>query len=880
MRAKVLAQQGVQIMRKLLILSVVSLLAVGCSNGGSVDSGMSGDASFLTADVHGVSAGLNPEAGIPAPPVGSADFGAVADDAREEVVRAIEEADLYRVSGDLLYLLSAYRGLTIVNLSRLELLGRLPLLGVPLEMYLHSGRALVLLADLRGATQLLEVAVTDPTQPAISGTETMAGTYRTSRQIGDVLYTVTDQEVRSFRLEAAPFSPASTLALAEVASFAHATSSFIFIAGGNTDDGTTIRLVDISDPAGAMALRGALDLPGYLGDDQKLNFGGGVLRVVTHDWTDSGLSRLFTVDVTDPDAPAVLATLELARGEQLFATQFTEDRAYLVTFEQVDPLWVIDLSDPARPVIASELVVPGYSTQMVADGTQLVTIGVDSDLGWQTTVSLLDVSNPAAPALLDREELGDSSSSALWERKAFAVYPNQILVPRWDGLAVVKRAADSLAPRGVIEVAGGALRGFPHGAGIAAVGAEEVVMADASTLNLIGRVTIAENVVDVGRLADGTLLRLVQAGNLARLGAAEVELWAEALYPYGNAAAIVGWDATGRAAYVVKFDENAPVVSARLDLNSGDVTTGGGVSDGAAAPDFVGGGAAIIAPVFSGPQAVLTSSGKLVLRSLPGGNPYVFGDGEPTDGVIVIDIPAAALGKGVAVRDAAITGLVADGTVLAFTMATFAGQDNLDRPLLQSDYLRIDLDTGSTTQPVGVPGYVVAATGSHLFTIEDLWGEDWSVTSHVVAARVASDAVEALDRLALPAGAYDLRAAGTTLFFSTGGGEIVPLLDGLGRPEHGLPESHIGTARLGAVLALGTEISGTEAFCTLLLPEDGAALVSRDGLIVERWDVTGSVAELSWQENLPAYPLRAHADAANVGRYLLALGYAGDISLP
>ncbi|MGH8135801.1 MAG: beta-propeller domain-containing protein, partial [Steroidobacteraceae bacterium] len=764
MQAEALVEQGAQIMRKLLILSVVSLLAVGCSSGGGDDSGRSGDASFLTADVHGLSAGLSPGAGIPGPPGGSADFGVVADAAREEIVRAIEEADLYRVSGDLLYLLSAYRGLTIVNLSQLELLGRLPLQGVPLEMYLRGGRAFVLLADLQGATQLLEAAIADPTQPAISGTETMTGAYRTSRLIGDVLYAVTDQEVRSFRVDATPFSPGSSLALGEIASFAHATSSFIFISGSNADNGTTIRLVDISDPAGAMALRGALDLPGYLGDDQKLNFGGGVLRVVTHDWTDSGLSRLFTIDVSDPDAPAVLATLDLARGEQLFATQFTEDRAYLVTFEQVDPLWVIDLSDPARPVIAGELVVPGYSTQMVADGTQLVTIGVDPDLGWQTTISLFDVSNPAAPALLDREELGDSSSSALWERKAFAVYPNQILVPRWDGLAVVDRAADSLAPRGVIEVAGGALRGFPHGAGIVAVGAEEVVMADALTLNLIGRVTIAENVVDVGRLADGTLLRLVQAGNHARLGGAEVELWAEALYSYGNAAAIVGWDAAGRAAYVVTFDEDAPVVSARLDLNSGGVTAGGGVSGGAAAPDFVGGGAAIIAPVFSGPQAVLTSSGKLVLRGLPGGNPYVFGDGEPTDGVIVIDIPAAALSTGVAVRDAAITGLAADGTVLAFTIATFAGQDSLNRPLLQHDYLRIDLDTGRMTQPVGVPGYVVAATGSGLFTVEDLWGEDWSVTSHVVAARVASNAVEVLDRLALPAGAYDLRAAGTTLF--------------------------------------------------------------------------------------------------------------------
>jgi len=870
--------EGSRTVRSCVILGLVALLAAGC--GGSGGSAGSANTTFLTADVRGLSAAVAPGAGIPTPPGGSADFGAVADDARAEIARAIEEADLYRVSGDLLYLLNSYRGLTIVDLSRLELRGRLALTGVPLEMYLRGNRALVLLADLQGGTQLVEIAVADPAQPAISRSESMPGSYRTSRLIGDALYAVTDQRVQSFLLGATPFSPGSSLALPNNAGFAHATSSYLFIAGSNADNGTTVTLVDVSDPAGAIRLRGSLDLPGFVSDDQKLNFGGGVLRVVTHDWIDRGLSRLFTVDIADPDAPAVLASLELARGEQLFATQFTADRAYLVTFEQVDPLWVIDLSDPRRPVVAGELEVPGYATQIVADGNQLVTVGVDPALGWRTIVSLFDVSNPAAPELLDREDVGDSSASALSERKAFGVFPGLILVPRWDGLAVVERSGATLTLRGVIEVAGGALRGFPYGAGIAAAGAEEVVMAHAATLDLIGRVTIAENVVDIGQLADGTLLRLAQAGNRARLGGAEVELWAEAFYPYGQSAALVGWDAAGRAAYVMDFSASPTVVSARLDLGSGAVAPVGGAGEGAAAPDFVGGGAARIAPVFSGAQTALTSSGKLALRGLPGGEPYVFGDGTPVDGVIVIDIPAAELGKGVAVGDAAITGFVADGAALAFTFARFAGQDELNRPLLEHNYVRIDLDGRVVTPSVNVPGYVVAAAGPEVFTVQDSWGDDWSVTSTVVAARTDAGGVDVRDRLVLPEGAYDLRAAGRTLFFSRGGSFLVPLLDGLDRPGQWLPQSDIGTVRLGAELALGPEISGTDAFRTLLLPEDGAALVSRDGLTVQRWDVAGAAAELSWTVALPAYPLRAHADTVNPGRYLVTLGYAGDLTLP
>lgn len=445
-------------MRKLLVLAGFGLLLASCG-GDDHEGGGPPARNFLTADVHGVSGVLHPGGGIPLPPPGSAGFGAAADHARQEIARAIEEADLYRLADGRLYLLNAYRGLTIVDLAQLRLLGHLPMAGTPLEMYLRNGRVLVLLADLQGDTRLLEVAVTDPAQPAVSASATLAGGYRTSRLVGDVLYAVTDREVRSFRLDRTPFVAVAGVVPGEATSFAHASSTLLFLASGYSGNGTTITLVDLSDTTGTLTLRGKLTLPGYLSDDQKLDYGGGVLRVVTHDWTDSGLSRLFTVDVSDADAPAILATLELARGEQLFATRFTGDRAYLVTFEQVDPLWVIDLTDPAHPMIAGELVVPGYATQMVVDGTQLVTLGVDPELGWQTTVSLFDVTQPAFPALLDRELLGESTSPALSERKAFAVYPDRILVPRWEGLTVVDRSTDSLAIRGTIKVAGGARSG-------------------------------------------------------------------------------------------------------------------------------------------------------------------------------------------------------------------------------------------------------------------------------------------------------------------------------------------------------------------------------------------------------------------------------------
>jgi hypothetical protein len=869
-------------MRHLGIPTLVLMLLAGCGGSGGSDPAPGGGAEFLTADTLGIARSVDPGLGAPAPPVDAGGPEAASGDGREAIAREIAQADLYRVDGDLLYLLNAYRGLAIVDLPDYELVGRLAVPGVPLEMYLRGSRAFVFVTDFETGTRLVEISVANPLAPAVARTEILSEGYRTSRVVGDVLYAVTDTAVHSFALGPAPFALVASLELPPGAQFAQATDALAFIAGPVTvDDGavnTRVTLVDISDPAGALALRGAIELPGYVGDDQKLGFGGGVLRVVTHDWTDGGRSRLFTVDVADPDAPALLATLELARGEQLFATRFTDDRAYIVTFQSVDPLWVIDLADPAHPVIAGELVIPGFSTQIVADGDRLVALGVDTT-SWNTVVSLFDVANPAAPQLLDQVDLGASGSEALAERKAFGVFPGRVLVPFWDRLAVVDHDPAGLNLRGSIPVAGGALRGFPHAAGLVAAGAEEVVIADPDSLDVRGRVTVAENVVDVARLADGRLLNLVQAGDRTRVGGAELALWAEALYAFGNRAAVLGWDDSGRAAYVISFEEAEPAISARLELGWGDAWTGMG--GGLGPRDMASGGVGIIGPVFGGgPQAVLTDSGKLVVRGRPGDTPRVFGEGNAFDGLLVIDIPGAALGTGVEIRGGAVTGFTADGSALAFTFAEYAGTDDGDRPLVRQHFVRVDLDTGEASAPANVPGYVVAARGADAYTVEEQWGEDWSLTIDVVSSTVADGEASVLDRLALPANVYDLRATGATLLYTIGGDLAVPVL-GKGDPSAPwLPSSAIGTVRLGPSLADGPTIEGSDAFRWLLLAEENTALVMRAALTIECWDISAAEATLSWSAALAGYPLRAHADPATAGRYLVALGYAGAVELP
>jgi uncharacterized secreted protein with C-terminal beta-propeller domain len=125
----------------------------------------------------------------------------------------------------------------------------------------------------------------------------------------------------------------------------------------------------------------------------------------------------------------------IGKGERIFGVRFIGDTGYVVTFRQVDPLHVIDLSEPTRPRVLGELVIPGYSAYLhpVGEG-KLLGVGQDASpegmrLGAQ--VSLFDVSNPNDPKQLSKIREENASSPVeydhhaflYWERSSLAVVP-------------------------------------------------------------------------------------------------------------------------------------------------------------------------------------------------------------------------------------------------------------------------------------------------------------------------------------------------------------------------------------------------------------------------------------------------------------------------
>ena len=115
----------------------------------------------------------------------------------------------------------------------------------------------------------------------------------------------------------------------------------------------------------------------------------------------------------------------LAPTERVFAVRFMGTRLYVVTFRQVDPLFVIDVSAPATPVLLGQLKVPGYSDYLhPVNASHLIGIGKDASLDGQVKglkLALFDASTPTAPAESYSLVMGDrgTHSAALDDHKAF-----------------------------------------------------------------------------------------------------------------------------------------------------------------------------------------------------------------------------------------------------------------------------------------------------------------------------------------------------------------------------------------------------------------------------------------------------------------------------
>lgn len=186
--------------------------------------------------------------------------------------------------------------------------------------------------------------------------------------------------------------------------------------------------------------RGSGTVPGFLLGQWALSEHRGILRVASTEsppWLDPSRapeseSRVTTLDERAGTLVEVGQVGGLGKGERIYAVRFLGDVGYVVTFRQVDPLYVLDLTDPRRPVRRGELKVEGYSSYLHPLGSDLL-LGLGQDATPEgrvqgTQLSVFDVGDPRRPTRLHRTVLGPGWSEAESDHHAFLYWASARLV--------------------------------------------------------------------------------------------------------------------------------------------------------------------------------------------------------------------------------------------------------------------------------------------------------------------------------------------------------------------------------------------------------------------------------------------------------------------
>lgn len=190
------------------------------------------------------------------------------------------------------------------------------------------------------------------------------------------------------------------------------------------------------------------EVNGYLNNQFSMDEYEGNLRIATTVYNDSELkdnkeniekdttsNELF---VLDENLQQIGKIENLAEGEQIYAVRFIGKIGYIVTFEEVDPLFVIDLENPTKPEVKGELKIPGYSSYLHPyDETHIIGIGYNTKsngYGGITNdnmkVSMFDVSDLENPKEVFNIDVGENYtySDISYNHKALFYDKNKNLI--------------------------------------------------------------------------------------------------------------------------------------------------------------------------------------------------------------------------------------------------------------------------------------------------------------------------------------------------------------------------------------------------------------------------------------------------------------------
>ncbi len=354
-----------------------------------------------------------------------------------------------------------FQVIDLKDLTQPKLAGWMPLTGTPREVYTLGSSIVLLQTDYVATTGENQTRLTSLRQ--VNGQlekvdeVTLSGNFLQSRRRDDVIYAVQNStsmsmpgcpscivdyaysqptiQITALRLDGQ--GKLNIVDKAEVSGYSPEIAIFpdhLVVATHDAQEwnSTNIQIFNLAVPNAALVKLPLLNVPGQVPSEFHLNVYNQQFRVVYGPtFNDKVGSSLAIYDLSKPTLDLLGKVSNIAPGEALFATRFTDNRAFVVTYERTDPLWVIDLSNPQAPSILGELKVPGWSEKLFFNNNQLFAVGMhdqpepNENAKWvrRVALSLFDVSDNNLSLLSRFIPLLDlgitySSSEALTDERA------------------------------------------------------------------------------------------------------------------------------------------------------------------------------------------------------------------------------------------------------------------------------------------------------------------------------------------------------------------------------------------------------------------------------------------------------------------------------
>ena len=325
----------------------------------------------------------------------------------------------------------------------------------------------------KNTTQIQVYSIVDRKNPEFEGRLIQDGYYNTSRKIGDVVYLFTQYNMTS---DVVGYVEKEYTSVIPKVNGEKVAASEIYLPESSGESGILVSSLDVNKPDkvldsklvisgyaqtyiskdalylyeedydGAMITniaKFALDegrisgvaaaaVRGYVRDTFAINASDGYLRVLTTDYsTEDEVNALY---ILDENMKLTGQLTGIAPGEEIYAARFMGNTGYFVTYRNTDPLFTVDLSDPAKPEIIGELKVTGFSEYLhFWDDTHLLGIGYESDENTgnieNIKLSMFNIENPGEVTEEAKLILKDVDySEALYDYKSVIISKDKNLI--------------------------------------------------------------------------------------------------------------------------------------------------------------------------------------------------------------------------------------------------------------------------------------------------------------------------------------------------------------------------------------------------------------------------------------------------------------------